>query len=148
MFRQETRGFFKNAATNYDSQSFADALAAFGQSRLPESDPVGFLESITPITIDEVQLVPHLLREIMGNVNRDRTPGISLITGSADLDYAPDLSHALSGRVGLIERYHGADYRGGRPLWVSCIGDGHKGLSPLDAETGGLGGAISHSVVV
>lgn len=113
---------------------------------LAESDPVSLLESAAPITIDEVQLVSVLLREIKRTVDRDRTPGRYLITGSADLNYAADLSHVLAGRVGLIElppvtlfeRYHQSDLSGGRPLWARAISDGPETLARQHAAAVGF----------
>ena len=104
---------------------------------LAESDPVGFLSDPAPTTIDEVQLVPDLLREIKRNVDRDRTPGRYLITGSADLNYASDLSHVLAGRVGLVElppvtlfeRYRAQNGSDCRPAWVSFLEQGPAALS-------------------
>lgn len=40
VIRQETRDFFKKAATNYDPRSFAEALAAVGDAPVSESDRI------------------------------------------------------------------------------------------------------------
>lgn len=113
---------------------------------LAESDPVSLLESECP-TIDEVQLVPQPLREVKRNVDRDPTPGRYLITGSADLNYAADLSHTLAGRVDLIEvppitlfeRYGGGNLPDGRPAWVSYITDGPEAAARLQVEGASMG---------
>ena len=68
---------------------------------LAESDPVGFLAGTGPITIDEVQLAPHLLREIKRNVDRDRTPGRYLITlqaSSGDIADTIELTAVVTAR--------------------------------------------------
>ena len=67
-----------------------------------EADPKAFLERSGPITIDEVQLVPELLREIKLQTDQNRIPGRFLLTGSADLDHCAQLSHVLAGRVGVV----------------------------------------------
>lgn len=67
-----------------------------------ESDPKGFLGRPGPVTVDEVQLVPGLLREIKRLVDHDRQAGRFLLTGSADLDHYADLSEVLAGRVGVL----------------------------------------------
>jgi predicted AAA+ superfamily ATPase len=99
---------------------------------LAQSNPVGFLDDSTPLTIDEVQLAPGLVREIKRRVDARREPGQYLITGSADLNAAADLSHILAGRVGVLElppltRWKVHRHTTGNespPDWVSFIGEG------------------------
>lgn len=67
-----------------------------------QADPKTFLDSEMPLTIDEVQLAPALLREIKLRVDRQREPGRFLLTGSADLDHCADISSVLAGRVGIV----------------------------------------------
>ncbi len=67
-----------------------------------EKDPKQFLSRKYPVTIDEVQLVPDLLREVKRLTDQNRVPGRFLLTGSADLDHCADLSHVLAGRVGVL----------------------------------------------
>jgi predicted AAA+ superfamily ATPase len=67
-----------------------------------ERDPRAFLDHPGPVTIDEVQLAPGLLRELKLMTDRDRIPGRFLLTGSADLDHCADLSSVLAGRVGVL----------------------------------------------
>lgn len=67
-----------------------------------ESDPKAFLGRSERLTIEEIQLVPDLLREIKYQVDKDRQLGRFLITGSADLDHCADLSEILAGRVGIL----------------------------------------------
>jgi predicted AAA+ superfamily ATPase len=76
-----------------------DELAARG---LAERDPGSLLEGDGPVTIDEVQLAPGLLREIKRRVDRDRIPGRYLVTGSADLNHCAELSSVLARRVGIL----------------------------------------------
>ncbi len=67
-----------------------------------QADPKSFLDSEAPLSLDEVQLAPTLLREIKLCVDRKREPGRFLITGSADLDHCADISSVLAGRVGIL----------------------------------------------
>lgn len=67
------------------------------------ADPAGFVASLPPVvTLDEVQRVPELLRAIKVAVDRDRSPGRFLLTGSANLLLLPDLSESLAGRMEVI----------------------------------------------
>lgn len=78
------------------------SLDDLGQRSVAETDPKSFLGGEESLIVDEVQLVPGLLREIKRLVDIRRTPGRFLLTGSADLDHCADISHVLAGRVGLL----------------------------------------------
>lgn len=78
------------------------SLDDIGLRSVAERDPKAFLDRGDSITIDEVQLVPDLLREIKRLTDEDRKPGRFLLTGSADLDHCADLSAVLAGRVGVL----------------------------------------------
>lgn len=76
-----------------------DDLAVLDAAR---SDPEGFVGAQPgPLVIDEVQLEPRLFRAIKASVDRDRSPGRYLLTGSADLTVLPQASDALVGRMEL-----------------------------------------------
>lgn len=77
-------------------------LDDFGALSVAQSDPKGFLSMDGPLTVDEVQMAPALLREIKRLVDGDRRPGRFLLTGSADLDRCADISSVLAGRVGVL----------------------------------------------
>jgi predicted AAA+ superfamily ATPase len=53
--------------------------------------------------VDEVQLEPELFRALKAEVDRDRTPGRFVITGSSRLLAAQGLADALVGRVEVLE---------------------------------------------
>ncbi len=95
---------------------------------LAEQDPLALLDKPGPITIDEIQLVPQLVRGIKQQIDRQRSAGRYLITGSADLNYCADLSHILAGRVGILPlppiTYF--EERGGKgvPLWAYLLQKG------------------------
>ena len=103
-------------------------LDDFGALSVALSDPRGFLSPDGPVTIDEVQMAPVLLREIKRLVDEDRQPGRFLLTGSADLDRCADISSALAGRVGVLRlppisvaEEHGAD---GWRAWLAATATG------------------------
>lgn len=77
-------------------------LDNIAERSLAAADPKAFLDRAGPVTVDEVQLAPGLLREIKRQTDRNRVPGRFLLTGSADLDHCADLSHVLAGRVGVL----------------------------------------------
>ena len=52
--------------------------------------------------VDEVQLAPDLLRAIKIEVDRKRTPGRFLLTGSANILLLPKLSESLAGRMEIL----------------------------------------------
>jgi predicted AAA+ superfamily ATPase len=75
-------------------------------------DPEGFLAGLDgPATLDEVQRAPELFRAIKASVDRDRTSGRFLLTGSANVMLLPRLSESLAGRIEVI------------PLWPLSQGE-------------------------
>ena len=70
------------------------------------NDPKGFIEHCEkPIVIDEIQRVPILLLAIKEFVDKDRTNGQFILTGSANLKGFKDISDSLAGRIGIVELY-------------------------------------------
>lgn len=64
------------------------------------SDPDGFVDGLNgPVFIDEIQRAPGLFPAIKHAVDRDRTPGRFLLTGSANVLALPKLSESLAGRM-------------------------------------------------
>jgi predicted AAA+ superfamily ATPase len=63
------------------------------------ADPAGLVAQPGPLLIDEVQHAPELLLAIKAEIDRDRTPGRFILTGSASLLRARGLSDSLAGRV-------------------------------------------------
>lgn len=92
---------------------------------LAEQDPLALLNQTGPITVDEIQLAPQLLRGIKQRIDRQRSAGRYLITGSADLNYCADLSHILAGRVGILSlppiTHFEERRRKGVPLWAYLL---------------------------
>lgn len=67
-------------------------------------DPQAYLNSIgTPVILDEIQRLPELLLPIKLVVDRKRTPGSFLLTGSANVLTLPKVADSLAGRMEIIE---------------------------------------------
>jgi predicted AAA+ superfamily ATPase len=67
------------------------------------ADPEGFVAALGRRTvIDEVQRAPDLLLAIKSRLDRDRTPGQFLLTGSANLRRIPTVADALPGRLDYL----------------------------------------------
>jgi predicted AAA+ superfamily ATPase len=72
-----------------------------------KSDPVGFINQFPEGTllIDEVQLLPQLLRAVKLIVDQNRQPGRFILTGSADLLHTSGANESLVGRAETISLY-------------------------------------------
>lgn len=67
------------------------------------NDPSGFVAALDgPVLIDEVQRSPDLLLAVKEAVDKDKSPGRFLLTGSANILTAPKIYEALSGRIEII----------------------------------------------
>ena len=68
-----------------------------------DNDPVGFVATLPErVVLDEVQRVPELFTSIKAAVDRDRTPGRFLLTGSANVLLLPRLADSLAGRMEVL----------------------------------------------
>lgn len=68
-----------------------------------KGDPDGFIAGLSgPVTLDEVQRVPELFLAIKAAVDRDRTPGRFLLTGSANVLLLPNIADSLAGRMEIV----------------------------------------------
>jgi hypothetical protein len=68
-----------------------------------QADPIGFVADLPEHTIlDEVQRAPSLFTALKTAVDRRRTPGRFLITGSANVLLVPRLAESLAGRVEIL----------------------------------------------
>ena len=68
-------------------------------------DPAGFIEGFAPpLVLDEVQRSPELLLAIKAAVDRQRTPGRFLLTGSANVLLLPRVAESLAGRMEIVTR--------------------------------------------
>jgi predicted AAA+ superfamily ATPase len=81
----------KKVYLSFDDQNLLDAA---------RNDPIGFIQGLPePVILDEVQRVPELMPAIKSAVDRQRTPGRFLLTGSANLLLLPRVQESLAGRV-------------------------------------------------
>ncbi len=65
-----------------------------------QSDPEGFVAGLSgPAVIDEVQRAPALTLAIKAAVDKDRTSGRFLLTGSASVMNLPRIAESLAGRM-------------------------------------------------
>jgi predicted AAA+ superfamily ATPase len=65
-------------------------------------DPASLVGGATPVTLDEVQRAPELLLAVKRAVDRDRTPGRFLLTGSANLLLMRRIAESLAGRASYL----------------------------------------------
>jgi hypothetical protein len=86
-------------AAGYGYFSFDDDVSR----EAAEADPVGFVADLPErATIDEVQRVPRLFTALKTAVDRRRTPGRFLLTGSANVLLVPQLADSLAGRMEIL----------------------------------------------
>lgn len=84
-------------AAHYISLDDAGFLSA------ARTDALGFLSGLSgPAVIDEVQRAPELFPAIKLMVDRQRTPGRFLLTGSANVLLLPQVSESLAGRMEIL----------------------------------------------
>jgi predicted AAA+ superfamily ATPase len=86
------------ATHHYSAQYLTlDDAAVLASAR---HDPAGFIAGMQGnVVLDEIQRVPELFIAIKATVDRHRTPGRFLLTGSTNVMVLPQLSEALAGRV-------------------------------------------------
>lgn len=71
-----------------------------------ESDPVRFIGDLPGrVIIDEVQRAPQLFSNIKSAVDRDRTAGRFLLTGSANVLFVPRVADSLAGRMEIVRLF-------------------------------------------
>lgn len=69
---------------------------------LARRDPDALLGARAQVTLDEVQRAPELLHAVKRAIDRDRTPGRFLLTGSANLLLMRQVSESLAGRASYL----------------------------------------------
>lgn len=87
--------------------------------KIAEGDPRGFLEYYSKgVIIDEVQRMPELFSYIQGYVDKDRTPGRFILSGSQNYLMHKHITQSLAGRVSLstllpldLTELNATDYR-------------------------------------
>ncbi len=83
----------------YTSLTFDDT----GVLEIARRDPNGFIADLPArVILDEVQRVPELFLALKLTVDRDRTPGRFLLTGSSNVLLLPTLADSLAGRMAIV----------------------------------------------
>ncbi len=67
-----------------------------------QRDPDVLVGGSRPVTLDEVQREPDLLRAVKRAIDRNRKPGMFLLTGSANLALMHRVSESLAGRASYL----------------------------------------------
>jgi predicted AAA+ superfamily ATPase len=68
-----------------------------------KTDPVGFVARLPARSIlDEVQRVPEIFTSLKAVIDRRRTSGRFILTGSANVLLVPHLADSLAGRMGIL----------------------------------------------
>jgi predicted AAA+ superfamily ATPase len=109
------------------------------------ADPHGFISRFdAPVALDEVQAVPELGPAIKAAVDRQRTPGQFLLTGSAGIMVIPDLAQSLVGRMELHTLWPLAqlEINGGSGSWVDLLLA--EKFSPPMVQSTSRGTLLSH----
>ncbi|MEU0807110.1 AAA family ATPase [Streptomyces sp. NPDC005970] len=103
--------------------------------RAAMDDPTGFVEHDSMMLIDEIQLVPELLRAIKVAVDLDPTPGRFLLTRSSRILAMRTLPDALPGRMEVIELwpFSQGEISGGPDRFVDAAFTHGPGLSRTSA---------------
>lgn len=79
------------------------SLEAPDNREYAQSDPRGFLDQYSSgVVIDEVQRAPDILSYIQEEVDERRSPGLFILTGSANLSLLESVSQSLAGRTALV----------------------------------------------
>ena len=80
------------------------SLEDLDQQAFAREDPKGFLtQSKKGLMIDEIQNCPDLFSYIQGIVDKNKTPGYFIVTGSRQFGLLSGISQSLAGRTGLVE---------------------------------------------
>ena len=111
-----------------------------------KADPVGFVADLHDrVILDEVQRVPELFTSIKATVDRDRTPGRFILTGSANVLLLPNLADSLAGRMEILRLHPLAQSElAGRPArFLDALF--HGGFRPASHER--LGKELTQRIV-
>lgn len=87
-------------------------------------DPIGFVEGLGPRAIlDEVQRVPGIFTSLKAAIDRRRTAGRFILTGSANVLLVPNLADSLAGRMGILRLHPLAqcELLGKRPRFIEAL---------------------------
>lgn len=89
-------------ARGWDAQRRFTSLDDFDALDMARRQPELLLGGPGPVTLDEVQRTPDLLRAVKMAIDDDRQPGRFLLTGSANLLLMSRVSESLAGRASYL----------------------------------------------
>ena len=89
-------------ARGWDAQRRFTSLDDFDALDMARRQPALLLGGPGPVTLDEVQRAPDLLRAVKRAIDDDRQPGRFLLTGSANLLLMNRVSESLAGRASYL----------------------------------------------
>jgi uncharacterized protein len=101
--RQAGKSTLTRLAASRQSDAVIRMLDDPATLQAAKDDPTGFVDREGLMVIDEIQLVPELLRPIKVAVDLDPTPGHFLLTGSSQVLALRTLPDALPGPMEVIE---------------------------------------------
>lgn len=105
-------------------------------SAAARSDPDGFIAGLgQPVVLDEVQRAPELFLAIKADVDRRRSPGRFLLTGSTNVLLLPRISDSLAGRMEVftLRPLSQGEVEGYREGFIDALFDAGQ-LPPLSGE--------------
>jgi predicted AAA+ superfamily ATPase len=122
---------------SFDDETLTNAARA---------DPVGFVDGLASRSIlDEVQRVPEIFPALKAAIDRRRSPGRFILTGSANVLFVPRLADSLAGRMGIL-RLHPlsqGEIEGRRPRFIDRLFD-----AAFETDMGErLGSALAERIV-
>ncbi len=104
----------------YTYITFDDAV----QLAAARFDPVGFVADLPgKVVLDEVQRAPDLILALKAAVDRLRTPGHFILTGSTNVLLLPTLADSLAGRMEIMRLHPLAqcEINGSRPRFLDAL---------------------------
>jgi predicted AAA+ superfamily ATPase len=111
-----------------------------------KADPVGFVARLPARSIlDEVQRIPEIFSSLKAEIDRRRTAGRFILTGSANVLLVPQLSDSLAGRMEILRLHPLAqsEIAGTRPKFIDHLFRGQFNTS----LSGRLGGELAQRIV-
>lgn len=111
-----------------------------------KADPVGFVARLPAKSIlDEVQRIPEIFSSLKAAIDRRRTPGRFILTGSANVLVVPRLADSLAGRVEILRLHPLAqsEIAGSRPQFINHLFRGQFKTSLHER----LGGELAQRIV-
>ena len=132
---KDTRVVLLNGARQTGKSTLAQKIAEQRDARyltlddetvlaVARNDPSALVRANPEMTvIDEVQRAPELFSAIKMEVDRNRTPGRFLLTGSANIFLLPRLSESLAGRMEILSLLPLSqdEIAGGRTAFVETL---------------------------